>query len=147
VRLVVAGKEEPPADLRKIEVFINDHGLQDKVTLVPRFITDEEKAAFYRRALACAYIPYDEDSYGYVTLEAFECRKPLLTCSDSGGIQILVKQGRTGFVVEPEPQAIAAALDQLYEERALTMQMGEAGHRLMRELRIDWDHVIQSLTT
>jgi len=146
VRLVVAGKEEPPVDLSEIEEFIRTHGLQDKVTLIPRFITDQEKAAYYRRALACAYIPYDEDSYGYVTLEAFECRKPVLTCSDSGGIQILVKHGRTGFVAEPDPRAIAAGLDRLYEERAVAMQMGEAGYRLMRELRIDWDRVIESLT-
>ena len=30
------------------------------------------------------FAPFDED-YGYVTLEAFEARKPVVTASDSGG--------------------------------------------------------------
>ena len=35
-------------------------------------------------ALAVAYVPFDED-FGYVTLEAFLARKPVITASDSGG--------------------------------------------------------------
>lgn len=146
VRLLIAGKEESSDDLLRMQRLIATHELEGKVTLISRFITDDEKAAFYRRALACAYIPYDEDSYGYVTLEAFHCRKPVLTCSDSGGIHILVKDGLTGFSVDPDPRAIAAALDRFYEDKATTERMGDAGYKLMRELRIDWDHVVERLT-
>lgn len=146
VRLVVAGMPESTDDLARISGFIAGHGLEKKVELIPRFISEEEKRGFYRRALACAYIPYDEDSYGYVTMEAFECRKPVLTCSDSGGIHILVKDGQTGFSVPPEPQALAAAMDRFFEDAAATRRMGESGYALMRSLRIDWDHVIERLT-
>ena len=43
------------------------------------------------RCLAVAYIPYDEDSYGYVTLEACLAKKAVITCTDSGGIDALVR--------------------------------------------------------
>ena len=146
VRLIIAGKEEAETTWQRLERIISQHRLESRVTLLARFISEEEKAGYFRRALACAYVPYDEDSYGYVTLEAFHCRKPVVTCSDSGGINILVKDGQTGFSVPPEPRAIAQALDRLFDDTAMTRRMGEAGYDLMRTLKIDWNHVIGRLT-
>ena len=44
------------------------------------------------------YLPFGEDSYGYVTLEAFHARKPVVTLSDSGGTLELVRDRRNGLV-------------------------------------------------
>src|SRR5262249_12069093 len=73
VRLVVAGGPETPEDLRKLETVIQSNRLGDRIRVLPHFISEEEKADLFSRCLACAYTPYDEDSYGYVTLEACHC--------------------------------------------------------------------------
>ena len=52
----------------------------------------------YAGALAVVYPPFDED-FGYVTLEAFLARKPVITCTDSGGPNEFVVDGVNGFVV------------------------------------------------
>jgi len=146
VRLVIAGQHEAAADLAQIEAVIRQNRLARRVEVIPRFISEQEKADLFSRALACAYLPYDEDSYGYVTLEAYHARKPVITCTDSGGVAMLVKHGETGFAIPPEPPAIAAAMDALFEDRQAARRMGEAGIELLRSLKIGWDWVIEALT-
>jgi glycosyltransferase involved in cell wall biosynthesis len=85
----------------------------------------------------------DED-YGYVTVEAFLSGKPVVTCKDSGGTLEFVEDGATGFVVDPEPQALALALNRLYLDRRLAREMGAAGRP--RVAGIGWDAVIDALT-
>ena len=46
------------------------------------------------------YPPFDED-FGYVTLEAFLARKPVITCTDSGGPNEFVVDGVNGCVCGP----------------------------------------------
>jgi glycosyltransferase involved in cell wall biosynthesis len=101
---------------------------------------------WFRQALGCAYIPYDEDSYGYVTLESYLSRKPVITCTDSGGTDALVKDGVTGCLVASEPRALATAMDSLYADRQRARRMGEDGFDLVQALRINWDNVIEKLT-
>lgn len=147
VKLVIAGAPETPADLEKVEAVIRTYNLADRVRLLPGFLPEREKADLFARSLACVYTPYDEDSYGYVTLEACHSRKPTLTLSDSGGIHILVEDGATGYIRPPEPRAIAEALDRLYDDRGKSSRMGEAAHARMLALKITWDHVIATLTS
>jgi len=146
VRLVIAGKEEEAAELERIDKLIRENGLHGRVTILSRFISEQEKAALYSSALGCAYVPYDEDSYGYVTLEAFYSRRPVISCLDSGGTDVLVKDGLTGYVVPPEPKAIASAMDQLYHDRRNARIMGEAGYELVSTLNINWNNVVDRLT-
>jgi len=146
VRVVIGGAPEHPEDLERLERLAAEHGVADRVEIVGRFITEEEKRAWMAEALACAYLPYDEDSYGYVTLEAFESRRPVVTFTDSGGILELVRDAETGYVTAPEPAELAAAMDRLHEDRARARALGEAGHDLMRTLNISWDRVVEALT-
>jgi glycosyltransferase involved in cell wall biosynthesis len=125
---------------------VDEASLRQRVDLIPRFITEQEKADLFAKALGCTYVPFDEDSYGYVTLEAYHCRKPVITCTDSGGTTIVVKDGETGLVVPPSPEAIGHAMDRLYEERAASKSMGEAGYELMSALGINWKTVVERLT-
>lgn len=145
VRLVVAGLPETAEDLARLETIVSDHGLGSRVEIIDRFITEEEKADLHGRSLGCVYLPYDEDSYGYVTLEAFQSQKPVLTCWDSGGLLSLVTDEVSGIVVPPQPQDLAAAIDRLGSDRDLARRLGEGGHRRLQELKIDWAHVISEL--
>jgi glycosyltransferase involved in cell wall biosynthesis len=45
---------------------------------------EQELIDLYRGSLAVLYTPFDED-YGYVTLESFLARKPVITTTDAGG--------------------------------------------------------------
>ena len=146
VKLIVAGKAETKEYADGINTAIRKQGLHDRVRFIDRFISEEEKVELLSGALACAYIPYDEDSYGYVTLEAFLSRKPVLTCLDSGGIHELVKDDVTGRIVAADPEAVAHAIDELYRNKALARRMGEAGYDLAQELDINWGRVIERLT-
>jgi glycosyltransferase involved in cell wall biosynthesis len=145
VRLVLAGAPERADDLGRIEKILRDYRLSDRVQLIPTFISEGQKAELIAGALACAYIPYDEDSYGYVTLEACHSRKPVLTCSDSGGVHILVQDGVTGYIVQPQPAAIAEGFDRLCSDKSRAKQMGIAAYDRMASLNISWDRVIATL--
>ena len=147
VKLVVAGKPETEADREGINKEIAAAGLAGRVTFIDRFITDEEKVDLLSRCLAAAYIPYDEDSYGYVTLEACLSHKAVITCTDSGGIDMLVREGDTGFITAPEPKALAAAMDRLYDNKPKTIAMGDRAFEHAASFGINWDTVIKTLTT
>ena len=146
VRLVIAGAPRTPADLERIERAIARCGVGDRVELLADWISEERKRDLFANALACAYIPYDEDSYGYVSLEAFHSHKPVITCSDSGGTLELVEDEVTGLVTEPDASSLADAFDRLRRNPAAARDMGEAGYERMRDLHITWDHVVDRLT-
>jgi len=88
--------------------------------------------------------PQDED-YGYITLEAMLSSKPVITCSDSGGPLEFVKDGETGFVVEPDPVRIAEKIDWLYANKKKARAMGQAGRQAYQEKNINWNSVVDTL--
>lgn len=145
VRLIVAGPPDTEQDHRALTARIEALGVSDRVALIARWISEEEKADWMGRALACAYLPYDEDSYGFVCLEAYAAAKPVITCTDSGGTLALVHDQRTGLVVPPEPRALAAAMDRLYRDRAEARRMGEEGRAVVTSMGISWERVVRAL--
>jgi len=117
-------------------------GVADRVRFLGR-VDDEDLVRLYAGALAVIYPPYDED-FGYVTLEAFLARKPVITCTDSGGPNEFVEDGVNGFVCEPAPAAIAEAIGRLAGDRRRARALGDAGYDVAS--RITWDGVIEKLT-
>ena len=86
--------------------------------------------------------PFDED-YGFVTVEAFACRKPVITCADSGGPAELVIDGVNGRVCAPSPEALAVALRELTDNPARARQFGEAGYEQV--LTMTWEKALKKL--
>jgi len=149
VRLIVAGEPDPTCgpyvdDLRNM---INRYRLNDRVVLLSRWISQQEKIELFKECLAGMYMPYDEDSYGYPSLEAHASGKGVLTATDSGGTVELIEHGRNGFATPPDPQLIADGMDFLYAHRETAKEMGQAGVRRIKELGINWDHVVQRLVS
>jgi glycosyltransferase involved in cell wall biosynthesis len=120
--------------------------MSSRISIDDRWVSEEEKAERIGGALAVAYVPVDEDSYGYPSLEAAHAQKPVLTTADSGGVLELVSDGINGLVAAPDPPQVAEALDRLYTERPQTVRMGQANLDRLAELRIDWDRVVEALT-
>lgn len=147
VRLRLCGRASSPAHAMELRELIQSLGVTDRVAFDERWISEEEKADLVSRALAVAYLPEDEDSYGYPSLEAAHAEKCVLTTSDSGGVLELVEHGRNGLITEPEPAAVAAAMDELHADRERARRMGRANLERVAELKIDWSHVVDALTS
>ena len=106
-------------------------------------VPERELVGLYAGARAVAFVPYAED-YGLITLEAMLSGKPVVTCHDSGGSMELVVHGETGFVTDPEPGAIGAAIDRLWSSRRLTRRMGRAAKE--RADRVGWQPLVDQVT-
>lgn len=145
VKLVIAGRGDAKGDEDYLFELIERYNLSDKVTYLNRFISEQEKVKLFEQCLAGIYIPYDED-YGYVVLEGFHAGKAIISCTDAGGPEALVKDGITGYMVESAPQEIAKAMDSMYLYRAKTKEMGLNGLPLLEQLGITWENVIRRLT-
>lgn len=140
VRARIAGSGPDRAELERL---IDELGVRDRVELLGR-VDDDRLVDLYAGSLAVFFAPYDED-YGYVTIEAFKSGKPVLTASDSGGVLEFVDDGANGFICPSgSPQAFAAHIDALYNDRGRARQLGAAGRP--RVASLDWDHVIETLT-
>ncbi len=139
-RLKIAGSGPLAEELRKQVVGL---GVEDRVEFLG-FVSAEELVALYSRCRAAYYAPLNED-YGYVTVEAFLSRKPVVTTTDAGGPLEFVGEGETGVVTAPDPEAIAAGIDRLWDLSDSQLKaLGDAGYERVKD--ITWDAVIDQLT-
>ncbi|HET7696438.1 MAG TPA: glycosyltransferase family 4 protein [Vicinamibacterales bacterium] len=138
IRLVVAGDGTQRGNVERAAA---EAGVADRIDFLGS-VDDERLLDLYRRALAVLYPPFDED-FGYVTLEAFLSRKPVVTAADSGGPNEFVVDGVNGFVRPPDPSAFADAVNALAADRRRAAALGDAGYERART--ITWDGVIEKL--
>ncbi len=122
IRCVIAGEGGELPALVKLR---GQLGLTDRVEFAGR-LSDEAMLTHLARCRAVAFVPWNED-YGFVTVEAFACAKPVVTVTDSGGPAELVKDGTSGYVTAPTPEAVAVALRDVMSDRTRAIRMGEAG--------------------
>ena len=139
-RLVIAGDG---TQRQNAERAAEAAGVSDRVTFLGS-VGDDDLIGLYAGALAVIYPPFDED-FGYVTLEAFLARKPVVTCTDSGGPNEFVADGVNGFVCAPVAGELAEAINQLAADRRRAAALGDAGHAVAAG--ITWDGVIEKLVT
>ena len=135
IPLVIAGAGEDELEFRRLAG--NDPRIQ-----FLGFVSDEEMRRLYANALAVLFVPKDED-FGYITVEAMLSHKPVIVCKDSGEPALLVNNGRTGFVVNPDPAEIAGAMGILAANRELARDMGE--HAFQSAPSQSWDDAVQRL--
>jgi glycosyltransferase involved in cell wall biosynthesis len=105
-------------------------------------VPDDELLDLYASALVVPFVPRFED-YGLVTIEAFMSGKPVITCADSGEPTEFVKDYETGFVVEPNPEAIAERIEYLIEHRDAAAIMGRNGRACIQD--INWESLAAAL--
>ena len=137
LRLLIAGEGEHREVLERAAA---DQGVTQRIEFLGR-VSDEALVDLYANARAVVFSPYDED-YGYVTLEAFLARKPVITASDSGGPLEFVEHEVSGFVCDPDAPAFAAAFNAL-ADTARARELGEAGYERART--VTWDRVVERL--
>ena len=145
-KLIIAGPADSPADREQVVSLVARHGLEHRVTLDVGFHSREKIANYVNGALACAYLPFQEDSYGYVTMEACQASKCVITVADSGDVLEIVREGETGFVCADETSEIAATLDRAWLQRDRTIELGKAAREAWLAAGINWQTTIAKLT-
>lgn len=143
-RLLIAGPPDTAAYASSLQSLVADLGLEARVELKFGFHPREQIAQWVNGARACAYLPYDEDSLGYVAMEAFAAGKAVLTTTDSGGLLEMVGE-TTGYVAEPEPEAIASGLALLLEKPVRADELGRAAQVEWRRRNLTWPATVRRL--
>jgi glycosyltransferase involved in cell wall biosynthesis len=146
LRLKVVGVADEPDAMEFFANEVRKHDLGARVEFLGR-VDDQELLNLYARSLAVFYAPFNED-YGYVTLEAMASGKPLITAVDSGGTLEFVQDGYNGFVVQPNPEAVAQVCNRLCADVRFAESIGSQGRKFIEQAGImesGWDRVIERL--
>lgn len=143
-RLVIAGPTEDDEYRNRLEARVEELDLADRVELRFGFHPRETIARWVNGARACAYLPYDEDSLGYVAMEAFACGKAIITTTDSGGLLEMVSDA-TGCVAAPDAASLASCLSMLLEYPAVAADLGEAARADWRRRDLTWTATVERL--
>lgn len=145
VKLLIAGPPDTPDDAARLRAAVERLGLADRVRLDLRFLPRETYASYVNRASAVAYLPYDEDSLGYVAMEAATAAKPLITTHDSGGILGLVRHEATGWVAQPSADGLARAMESVFKSATRSQMYGNSARALWEGMKINWPETVRAL--
>jgi glycosyltransferase involved in cell wall biosynthesis len=138
IRLVIGGTGTQRESFERVAA---SEGVGDRVTFLGE-IDDETLIDLYAGCLAVVYPPYDED-FGYVTLEAFLSKKPVITTIDAGEPTAFVIDDVTGVLVPPDPAVLGAEIAQLAGDHSRVVRLGEAGYERARQIK--WSDTIHRL--
>ncbi len=125
---------------KEYEWLASVHKVSDRIIFTGA-ISRNELIQYYAQAGALFYGPIGED-YGYATLEAFYSSKPVITCNDSGGILEFVDES-TGWVCEPDAQAIGKSIEEALTNKSDAKKRGAAGRQRIQF--INWDTALDKL--
>lgn len=139
VKVKIAGRGPEMETLKKLVYKLK---LEEQIEFLG-FVSDEQLLQLYANARGVYYAPIDED-YGYITLEAFLSKKPVITCQDSGGVLEFVEQDITGYISSNIPEEIAKNIILLYQSEKKCEELGWNGYNKVKD--ISWNTVIDCLT-
>jgi len=145
LKLIVAGPPDSPDDAARLQHCVAQLGLQDRVKLDMRFLARREYADYINNSKAVAYLPVDEDSFGYVAMEAAMASKPVITTTDSGGVADFVVHEETGWVATPDVAGIADILHQVGASPARARDMGASCLERWNGLEVNWNMTVERL--
>lgn len=136
INLIVAGEfyNEPEYYNNLIQEF----SLSGRVVLHTHFISDSE-VKYYFSAASLIVQPYRSATQSGVTQVGYHFNKPMLV-TDVGGLAEIVPDGKCGYVVSPEPDAIADAVCDFFKNNRSFAE----GIKKQREL-YSWSRLRKSL--
>jgi glycosyltransferase involved in cell wall biosynthesis len=138
IRCLIAGNGE---ERQSLQDAIDARGLTSRVCLIGH-INEDQLVEHLAQCRAVCFPPFDED-YGIVTVEAFACRKPVITCTDSGGPTELVIDDVSGRICAPAPEALAIALREMMDKPTTARRLGDAGHEQVSKMT--WENALKKL--
>lgn len=120
---VVGMPRMPLAPLRELAA-----GARARVRFVPRFVTDVEIPAFFRRA-DLVVLPYREADQSGVLYSALAFGKALLLSEVGGFVEVAQRHGAARLVPPDNPHALAQALGELLSDPGQREWLGKAAAR------------------
>lgn len=129
-------------ELEKLKKLAHDLKVDNRVKFLG-FVNDEDLLKLYANAFAVYFAPVDED-YGYITLEALLSKKPIVTCSDSGGVLEFVEDERSAYITDANEAEVGEKINTLFNNKLRCKEMGQYGYSKVKD--ISWDDVIDKLT-
>ncbi len=138
IKLIIAGEfYEDAAPYHKL---IAELQLQDRLILRTDFIANNQ-VRHYFCAASLVVQPYKHATQSGVTQIAYHFNKPMLV-TNVGGLAELVPDGEVGYVVAPEPVAIATALVDFYTSPEKSLYFEQ--HIQSYKKRFSWHHFVQA---
>ena len=134
LRLLIIGDG---SERKNLENLARELGLEAKVKFFGQI--DSEEIPEYLAMADCFVLPSLREGFGIAILEAMAAGVPVIA-SRVGGILDLIKDGKTGLLVESgSPEAIARAILRIHEEPELK---NHTLNSAMAELRVyDWGNI------
>jgi glycosyltransferase involved in cell wall biosynthesis len=103
--------------------------------------TDKDMANLYKNCFAILATSFNED-WGMAPLEANSFGKPVLAVN-RGGFLESQKNGRTGYLIEDNPNAFASKMNYLTKNKNTAIKMGKKSRRNSKIY--SWDNYIKAL--
>jgi glycosyltransferase involved in cell wall biosynthesis len=123
----------------ELEALARAHQLEDRVV----FLGHRDDVAMLLSQSDVFVLPSRSEAFPNGAIEAMAAGLPVVACR-VGGLLDLIEHGRTGLLVEPgNPQALAAALRQLFTARAGAAQLGERARAEVRR-QYSFDRMVES---
>ncbi len=138
LKLIVAGEfyTDPRPYLSLIEAL----NLRERVVLKTEFIVNDQVNAYFCAADLVVQ-PYKHATQSGVTQIGYYFNKPMLV-TRVGGLPEIVPHGKAGYVVDPDPGAIAAAIADFFGQgrlEAFTLGVAE------EKKRFEWGNMVQAI--
>jgi len=141
VTLNIVGGDENSEEKTRLQALASRMKLTQNVRFVGS-VTQDELPLHYNAADVCV-LPSHYESFGLAALEAAACGRPVVA-SEVGGLPTIVRNGSTGFLVEPKHSDIMAErLCELLVDDMLRSRMGSAA-RIHAE-SLGWDRTADAL--
>ena len=113
----------------------------DKFLLV-NWVKHEELPSLYQKADICVVPSVWREPFGITAIEAMASGKPVIA-SRTGGLELIVKEGKTGFLFEPgNVEELMQKLELLLDDETLRNKMGMEGRKRAVEF-FNWDSIIE----
>jgi len=139
IKCIVAGEGPHLVFLKNMAAEL---GITDRVRFAGT-VSDQELISLYAECFAVAALSGEEPS-GFRILEAMFAGKPVLTIARTEEGHELIDHNESGILSLPRPDAIAGDLQELYDDRIKSHQLGDAGYERVK--KYSWDFVMDKLT-
>ena len=137
--LVMAGPDECDAE-RRWRAVAAERGFASRL-IFPGTVTGREKNDLLSRAdLFC--LPSQGEGFSMAVLEAMACGTAVLLTAECNFSEAI--DAGAGRITSSEPEALAAAIEEMLGDEAALERMGEAGRRLVVD-RYSWDSITDRL--
>lgn len=136
LKLIIAGEYYDQADF--YDELIQRHQLESHIVRRTHFISNEE-VKYYFAAASLVVQPYRSATQSGISQIAYHFEKPMIV-TRVGGLPEIVADGKEGYVVDVDPQAIAEAMLDFFERN----KTGEFQQHLQAaKARFSWNHMTQ----